>query len=286
MKRILTVLMFVAVFGMLCGSVVAADMHEYDFDGKFTLEVPSDDFDRHPVGTNTFNDKNNNLKIEYFTMEEINNKNCENFDVYIDECLRLDEVESDGDMTVFQDGDEYVVTVQSEDVLVIITSNDLEKAKTVAKTADFGDNADKTPSQNNSTTEASNNSSDVEMERVSINEYMTIEAPKGCEFDNGTYDGFWVTYYGSKFDGIVYYTNDDSAQVTIDDAYYDEFIKNITSHEGIKSYVDGDVTIVEGIQNIDGTNAGYVHGDNEMAIVISDDLNLVKKMAKTVEFTK
>ena len=39
-------------------------------------------------------------------------------------------------------------------------------------------------------------------------------------------------------------------------------------------------TIVEGIQNIDGTNAGYVHGDNAMVIVISNDLNLVKKMAQ------
>ena len=67
---------------------------------------------------------------------------------------------------------------------------------------------------------------------------------------------------------------------------YDKFIKNITSHDGIKSYVEGNVTIVEGIQNIDGTNAGYVHGDNAMVIVISNDLNLVKKMAQTVEFTK
>lgn len=46
------------------------------------------------------------------------------------------------------------------------------------------------------------------------------------------------------------------------------------------------VTVVEGIQKIDGTNAAYVHGDNAMAIVVSNDLNLVKEMTKSVEFTK
>ena len=65
MKKILAILIFASVFGMMAGSVFAADLHPYDFDGKFTMDVPSDDFDRHPVGTNTFNDKSNNLKIQY-----------------------------------------------------------------------------------------------------------------------------------------------------------------------------------------------------------------------------
>ena len=289
MKKILTILMFLAVFGMLIGSVSAVDLHPHDFDGKFTLDVPSDDFSRPPVGTSKYHDKSNNLYIEYLTIEDVQKQNCKNFDEYINECLRLDEVESDGNLTIFQDGKDYVVTVHSDDELFIITDDNLNVAKEIAKSADFK-NDDAVPSENNSsnTSNSSSNSSNSanDLERVPVNEYLTIGAPKGTEFDNGTYDGFWVTYYGSKFDGIVYYTNEDSARVKIDNEYYDKFIKNITSHDGIKSYVEGNVTIVEGIQNIDGTNAGYVHGDNAMVIVISNDLNLVKKMAQTVEFTK
>lgn len=285
MKKIFAILMFVAVLGMFICSVSAEDLHPYDFDGKFTMDVPSDDFDRHPVGTNTFNDESNDLKIEYFTLDEVCNMNCNSFEDYINTQADWVENGTDGNLTIFQDDDDYIVTLQSDDVLVIITSNDLEKAKTIAKTAEFSE-GDATPSQDNSSTEPSNASSDVEMERVTVNDYLTIEAPKGTEFDNGTFDGYWTTYYGSEFDGIVYYTNGDLIGATIDDAFYDEFINNITSDERVNSHVEGNVTIVEGIQNIDGTNAGYVHGDNAMVIVISNDLNLVKQMAQTVEFTK
>ena len=47
MKKILTILMFAAAFGMLMGSVSAAlDMHEHDFDGKCTVNLP----DEHWIG--------------------------------------------------------------------------------------------------------------------------------------------------------------------------------------------------------------------------------------------
>ena len=65
MKRILTIGVLVVVFGMLLGSVSAVDLHPHDFDGKFTLDVPSDDFSRPPVGTSKYHDKSNNLYIEY-----------------------------------------------------------------------------------------------------------------------------------------------------------------------------------------------------------------------------
>ena len=84
----------------------------------------------------------------------------------------------------------------------------------------------------------------------------------------------------------MYYTNDEISNTTIDDAFYNELIDNITSQKGVKSSEIGNVTVVEGIQNVDGTNAAYIHGDNEMVIVISNDLNLVKDMAQSVEFTK
>ena len=279
MKKILTILMFVAIFGMLMSSVSAADLHPHDFDGLFTLDVPSDKFSHVNAGECRYTDHENNIVIEYFTLDKMPGGT---FESYIDS-LGLTDVGTEDNLTIYQDGSDYVIPIYSDEELIIITDDDLEEAKAITSSANFGTNVtDETNAANDTTaedntTEASYNSSDVEMERVPVNEYMTIEAPKGCEFDNGTYDGFWVTYYGSNFNGIIYYT--------IDDAYYDELLNNVTSRQGVNSYAEGDVTIAEGILNIDGTNAGYVHGDNEMAIVISNDLNLVKEMAQTVEFT-
>ena len=127
MKRILTVLMFVAVFGMLCGSVVAADLEPYDFKGKFTLDVPKDfDLARQAIGNpNKFSDSNSDLYIEYYTIDDVQAMNCNDFDEYINECLRLDEIETDGDLTVFKDGNDYVVTVHSDEELFIIVDDDL-----------------------------------------------------------------------------------------------------------------------------------------------------------------
>jgi len=115
---------------------------------------------------------------------------------------------------------------------------------------------------------------------------LTIDAPKGSDLNEATFDGFWTVAYTSNTEAAVYYTNDEISNTTIDDAFYNELIDNITSQKGVKSSEIGNVTVVEGIQNVDGTNAAYIHGDNEMVIVISNDLNLVKDMAQSVEFTK
>ena len=40
MKKILTTLMFVAILGLVIGSVSATELKEHDFNGQFTLDVP------------------------------------------------------------------------------------------------------------------------------------------------------------------------------------------------------------------------------------------------------
>ena len=67
-----------------------------------------------------------------------------------------------------------------------------------------------------------------------------MDAPKESE----TYGRFRVIYYGSEFDGIVYYTNEDHARTTIDDALYKEFMGIITSQYGVKSSEEGNATIL------------------------------------------
>ena len=280
MKKIMGLLILVAIFVMLISSVNAADLQEHDFDGHFTLDVPDSYWghDMNTEGYKYYNDQG--INVEYITIEDINGAS---FEEYINS-IGLENGMADGNFTIFQDGNKYVVVTKSDDEMYIITDKDLDEAKAIAESADLEVASDDSTKDTSATKETSKSTGDLE--KVTVNDYLTIEAPKGTEFDNGTFDGYWTTYYGSEFDGIVYYTNGDLVGTTIDDAYYDEFINNITSHDGINSYEEGDVTIVEGIQNIDGTNAGYVHGDNAMVIVISNDLNLVKEMAKTVEFSK
>ena len=283
MKRILGILMFLAVFGMLIGSAAAADLEEHDFNGHFTLKVPTSYWMGVGSGGHTYeNDKG--VRISYFTVDDVKKEGYNNFDDYI-KSLGLKDEKADGNLTVFKDGSKNVVIAKSNDEMYIIKDKDLNEAKAIAASANFGSDT-KSASVDNSTSKTSNTTSTGVMENVTVGKVLKVNAPKGSNFNNGTYDGFWIVYSAPECDAVIYYTDDKAANTKIDDVYYDDFIKNITSQKGIKSSKEGNVTVVEGIQNIDGTNAAYVHGDNAIVIVVSNDLNLVKDMAKSIEFTK
>ena len=286
MKKIFGMLMFLAVFGMLIGSAAAADLEEHDFNGHFTLKVPG----HYWMGTNSKGDSYENdkgVKISHYTVAQIKERGNENFEDYINELVGkgLKPMGNDGNISIYKNNDKYTVFVQSDEEIYAITDPDLDEAKEIARSANLGNDAKTAPSDN-STSKTSNTTSTGDMEKVAVGEVLKVNAPKGSNFNNGTYDGFWIVYSAPECDAVVYYTDDKAANTKIDDAYYDDFIKNITSQKGIKSSKEGNVTVVEGIQNIDGTNAAYVHGDNAMVIVVSNDLNLVKDMAKSIEFTK
>ena len=195
--------------------------------------------------------------------------------------LGLKDGKTDGNFTVFQKDGKYVVITNSTDEMYIITDKDLDEAKAIAESADLeGNNVAEDTTNDDSSTNAS-----YDLEKVKMGKVLTINAPKGSDLDDATFDGFWTVAYTAKNEAAVYYTNEEVSNTKIDDAFYKEFMDNVTSQKGVKSSVEGNATIVEGIQNIDGTNAGYLHGDNEMVIVISNDLGLVKEMVKSIEFT-
>ena len=277
MKKIL---MFVITFGLLLGAVSAADLQEHDFDGHFKLDVPSNAFytDASADGYKYTSNDGQGLTIQYITTDDIN---CASFADYIDS-LGLKDGKIDGNFTVFQDGGKYVVIANSTDEMYIITDKDLNEAKAIAASADLGVD-EKTISSNDEPSNATYDGADLE--KVKMGKVLTIDAPKGSDLDDATFDGFWTIAYTANTDAAVYYACEETSNTKIDDAFYKEFIDNVTSQKGVKSSVEGNATIVEGIQNIDGTNAGYVHGDNEMVIVISNDLGLVKEMVKSIEFT-
>ena len=266
--------MFAAVFGLVIGSVAAA---EHDFDGHFSLDVPESYWghDMNTEGYKYYNDQG--INVEYITIEDINGAS---FEEYINS-IGLENGMADGNFTIFQDGDKYVVVTKSDDEMYIITDKDLDEAKAIATSADLGAD-DKTESSNGETSDATYDGADLE--KVKMGKVLTINAPKGSDLDEATFDGFWTVAYTANTEAAVYYACEETTNTKIDDAFYKEFIDNVTSQDGVKSSVEGNATIVEGIQNIDGTNAGYVHGDNEMVIVISNDLGLVKEMVKSIEF--
>ena len=279
MKKIITILIFVAACGLLLSSVSAADLQEHDFDGHFSLDVPVNAFykDANAEGQKYTSNDGQGLIIQYLTPDDLNGAS---FEDYVNS-LGLKDGKIDGNFTVFQDGDKYVVIVNSTDEMYIISDKDLDEAKAIAESADLeGNNMAEDTTNDDSSTNAS-----YDLEKVKMGKVLTIDAPKGSDLNEATFDGFWTVAYTSNTKAAVYYTNDEISNTTIDDAFYKEFMDNVTSQKGVKSSVEGNATIVEGIQNIDGTNAGYVHGDNEMVIIVSNDLGLVKEMVKSIEFT-
>ena len=270
--------MFAAVFGLVMGSVAAAELQEHDFNGQFKLKVPGNYWMANAGADGHQYEDGHGIKIQYLTLNDIKGGT---FADYL-ASQGLKNAQKDGNYQVFQKDGKYVVVTNSSDEMYIITDKDLDEAKAIAASADLG--VDKKTTSNND--EPSNTTYDgADLEKVKMGKVLTINAPKGSDLDDATFDGFWTVSYTANNEAAVYYACEETSNTKIDDAFYKEFIDNVTSQKGVKSSVEGNATIVEGIQNIDGTNAGYVHGDNEMVIVVSNDLGLVKEMTKSIEFT-
>lgn len=279
MRKILMILMFAAVFGLVMGSVAAAELQEHDFNGQFKLKVPGNYWMANAGADGHQYEDGHGIKIQYLTLNDIKGGT---FADYL-ASQGLKNAQKDGNYQVFQKDGKYVVVTNSSDEMFIITDKDLNEAKAIAESADLEGNDVAEDITNNDSTEATTVSNDLE--KVKMGKVLTIDAPKGSDLNEATFDGFWTVAYTSNTEAAVYYTNEEVSNTKIDDAFYKEFMDNVTSQKGVKSSVEGNATIVEGIQNIDGTNAGYLHGDNEMVIIVSNDLGLVKEMVKSIEFT-
>ena len=276
MKKILTTLMFVAILGLVIGSVSATELQEHDFNGQFTLDVPGNYWMANANADGYEYQDGNGITIQYLTTDDINGAS---FTDYIDS-LGLKDGKIDGNFTVFQKDGKYVVITNSTDEMYIITDKDLDEAKAIAESADL-EGSDATPAQD--TSETSNASSDVDLEEVAVGDVLTIDAPKGSEFDNGSYyDGFWTVFYSPDENVHIFYASNDA----INDESYKEYVDNFTkSNKGTLSE-DGNISVVDGIQLIDGTHEVFINEGNQIVGIISNDLTLSKEMAHSVEFTK
>ncbi|WP_458452917.1 hypothetical protein [Methanobrevibacter sp.] len=270
MKKIITILMFAAIFGLVMGSVAAT---EHDFDGHFSLDVPESYWghDMNTEGYKYYNDQG--INVEYITIEDINGAS---FEEYINS-IGLENGMADGNFTIFQDGDKYVVVTKSDDEMYIITDKDLDEAKAIAASADLG------TSTNDDEASVSVNST-VELESHDFDSNFKMDVPKKASFKETTdseaqYNGAIVFTDSTNDLNITYVENDE-----INDKYMDEVISNLEKETGAEVTKNGNLNVV----SVGPWNEVIFNDGNKMMMIVSSqlDLDTVTAMAQSVEFTK
>lgn len=274
MKKIITVLIFAAVFGLLLGTVSAADLQEHDFDGHFSLDVPVNVFytDASADGYKYISNDGQGLGIQYITTDDINGAS---FADYIDS-LGLSNPQIDGNFTIFQDDGKYVVITNSSEEMYIITDKDLDEAKAIAASANI--------SSSDETTEASTPvKPTVDLQSNDFDEFK-MDVPKDSKFEETTdsdaeFNGAKV-YADSVNDiNITYAENDD-----IDDKSVKEIVNNLKQETGAEVTTNGNLNLITA-----GPYNEVVFNNGTQMILITTsqlDLDTITAMAQSVEFTK
>lgn len=241
MKKIFSILIFVAVFGMLMGSVSAAELHSHDFDGRFTLDVPSDKFSYMNAGECKYTDHENNIVIEYFTLDEMHG---DSFESYIDS-LGLKEVGNEDNLTIYQDGSDYVIPIYSDEELIIITDDDLDEAKAIASSSDL-----KVSDSASSNDESNNNGTPFDEDTVVTIEGLNFTIPEGyAQVGGGSGNSDYV--FAGENSTIIISVKNIGHEFTLDDvamADGDEK-KEINGTEGIVSTQSGSYGFTYGIDD-------------------------------------
>lgn len=274
MKKIVTILMFAAVIGMIMSSVSAVDLQEHDFDGHFKLDVPGNAFyvDASADGYKYTSNDGQGLTIQYITTDDIN---CASFADYIDS-LGLSNPQIDGNFTIFQDDGKYVVITNSSEEMYIITDKDLDEAKAIAASANI--------SSSDETTEASTPvKPTVDLQSNDFDEFK-MDVPKDSKFEETTdsdaeFNGAKV-YADSVNDiNITYAENDD-----IDDKSVKEIVNNLKQETGAEVTTNGNLNLITA-----GPYNEVVFNNGTQMILITTsqlDLDTITAMAQSVEFTK
>ena len=174
MKKILTILMFAAVFGLVMGSVAAAELQEHDFNGQFKLKVPGNYWMANAGADGHQYEDGHGIKIQYLTLDDIKGGT---FADYLTS-QGLKNAQNDGNYLVFQKDGKYVVVTNSSDEMFIITDKDLNEAKAIADSADLTvatENATSTPAKTN-----------VELGSHDFSGKFKMDVPKNASFKETT----------------------------------------------------------------------------------------------------
>ena len=274
MKKILTTLMFVAILGLVIGSVSATELQEHDFNGQFTLDVPGNYWMANANADGYEYQDGNGITIQYLTTDDINGAT---FEDYINS-LGLKDGKVDGDFTVFQNDGKYVVITNSTDEMYIITDKDLEEAKAIAASADISTSSDNTASNEQSAQAQST----IDLQSKDFNDFK-IDIPKDSKFEDGTDSE-------AEFNGGVIYTdsvNDINITFVDDEQIDDKFVEDVANSledQGAKYSTNGNLYLIEA----GPYNEVIFNNGTQMLMIVSSELDLdtLTAMAQSVEFTK
>ena len=272
MRKIVFILMFVAVFGMLISSVSGAlDMHSMDFDNGFTIDAPDKHWigDQVPFGKGYFGE---GVKIHYFTDDDLQGTSL---DEYI-ELQQYDEVGNDGNLTIYKSGNKYVVLTQSENEYCLITDSDLDEAKEIAKTAVFASSSSDEKTAEQSTPAKST----VDLKSEDFEDFK-MDVPKDSKFkETNELDDLYNNgkiYSDSVNDLNITYADDSQ----IDDKYIEDLLEGI-EEDGAKLSTNGNFYLIEA----GPYNELLFNNGTQLILIVSSDLDVdtITAMAQSVKF--
>ena len=272
MRKILMILMFAAVFGLVMGSVAAAELQEHDFNGQFKLKVPGNYWMANAGADGHQYEDGHGIKIQYLTLNDIKGETFADYLV----SQGLKNAQKDGNYQVFQKDGKYVVVTNSSDEMFIITDKDLNEAKAIADSADLTvatENATSTPAKTN-----------VELGSHDFAGKFKMDVPKGASFRESTdseaqFNGA-VVFSDSTNDLNITYVESDE----INEKFVNQIVNNLEKETGAKATKNGNLNVV----STGPWNEVIFNDGNKMIMVVTSqlDLDTLTSMAQSVEFTK
>lgn len=247
MKKIFAILMLLAAFGMLIGAVSAADLQEQDFDGV-KLDVPDESWmgDQVPFGKGYFG---GGISIHHFTDDDLQGS----VEDYIDS-QHYDEVGTDGNLTIYQSGSKYVVLVQSDDEYLLVSDRDLEEAKAIASSAEFGDD------DSDDADDELNNSTPFEEDTVVTIDDINFTIPKGyAQMPTGSADS-----------DHIFTSNESQIIISIKNIGHEASADDVARADGDE---DKQINGIDGVLSNQSGQCGFTYGvgDNLVSIFAEDE---------------
>lgn len=273
MKRAITILMFVAVLGVVLNPVAATEFYEHDFDGKCTVNIPDGYHwmgDQVPFGDGI---RGSGVSIHYFANDDLNGVSLDDYIV----SQNYEDAGTEGNLTIYKEGDKYIVLTHTDEEYLLITDKDLEEAKTIALSANFGDESSDEPAEPSTPVNPT-----VELESNDFDDFK-MDVPKDSSFEE-TIDG------NAEFNGAkVYHDSVNDVNITfaeneeVDDQSIKEMVNDFEEH-GVEVKTNGNLNIV----SMDPYNEVIFNDGNKIIMIVTTglDQDTITAMAQSVEFTE
>jgi len=256
MKKILTILMFAAAFGMLMGSVSAAlDMHEYDFDGKCTVNLPDEHWigDQVPFGKAI---SGGGITVHYFNSNQLQGTSLED---YISS-QQYNKVGNEGNLTIYQSGSKYVVLTNSTDDYLLVTDKNLDEAKKIASSADFKSSEQSAASSDN-VSSGKNNGAVFDKDTVVTLNGLNFTIPEGYK------------QMGNQGSEYTFANNTSTIIISIKNIGKPFSLDSVSKQKGDEKKV---INGTEGILSKESGKIGFTYGiDDSMISIFADSEDVI-----------